>query len=684
MPTEHPDTGKPTWLFRCKYCDSIRRFRRTDGCSEFSNERQHISATNLVAHLNKCTRLPVEQKLKAVKARLNHPSEPETLTPAQASVASVFRSSPRALVQQPVAISNSLFRSTLIQGVVRDNYPLTFGEGRGMQQVFALTSPHFKLPSHQTMRTDLDKLYDILKGRVLHLLKSQDSRVVVTSDAWTSKTFAYSLGGVVITFIDKHWNYQEFVLDVVHLDADHTGVGMGQRLFKSLDCMGAAANVIASVTDNASNNQTMNAELSKRIREKYEISLRVDNMSVHACACIASYMRAIFTQLKAMDSLESDDMYAAVKSFEEGEVIENSAEVLEEEGRLRSEDCPPGHSGPPDNFDDDLSDLEVYEQPGDSISPQPSQRTPGSEPNNTLNCVQKVHEIAVHITSSAKRRKRMRNIIRALKLEPRAVIKSVRVRWNSILAEIRRALLLKPAFNQYVATLDEGKTGKQQTAARALKKKLTIKDEEWDIMDELVKILEYFESATRAFSVRGRTSLHSVLSTYALLRSKLFEARNRLSALFESEDPFGIIEALAAGERKLEKYFEMAKDNDLTLIASILHPGMRLAHFRDTKRWGSSGPLLTERGQKLLEFLYEDYRLDSQETMSPAGQSTELPGTLPAQKSWLDSLLDSPSEAINFALYPEELRDYFDGRYRYNGWGCFNMVEGARDPFPGP
>ncbi|KAL5637884.1 hypothetical protein ACGC1H_002229 [Rhizoctonia solani] len=71
---------------------------------------------------------------------------------------------------------------------------------------------------------------------------------------------------------------------------------------------------------------------------------------------------------------------------------------------------------------------------------------------------------------------------------------------------------------------------------------------------------------------------------------------------------------------------------------------------------------------KLLEFLYENYRLDSQElTTSPASQFTDLPDTLPAQKSWLDSLLDSPSEASNFALYSEELRDYFDGRYRYNG-----------------
>ena len=48
------------------------------------------------------------------------------------------------------------------------------------------------------------------------------------------------------------------------------------------------------------------------------------------------------------------------------------------------------------------------------------------------------------------------------------------------------------AFNQYVAMLDEGKSGKEQAFARGLKKKLTIRDEEWDMLAELVKILEVF------------------------------------------------------------------------------------------------------------------------------------------------------------------------------------------------
>ena len=91
-----------------------------------------------------------------------------------------------------------------------------------------------------------------------------------------------------------------------------------------------------------------------------------------------------------MDSLESDNMYAVVKSFEEGEIIENNAEVLEEELRLQQEGDPSGNPKILDDFEDDLSDMDVDEYPDNPIGSQPVKNTPNSESNVSLNCVQKV------------------------------------------------------------------------------------------------------------------------------------------------------------------------------------------------------------------------------------------------------------------------------------------------------
>lgn len=146
----------------------MRRLPRSDGCQEFLLEPKPVSASNLATHLRECQGILREQTLGPTRARSNRPFE--VLTPSQASLAAIFKSRNTIPKPTPTAITPSRFRSSLIQGVVRDNYPLTFGEGAGMQQVFYLLNPTVELPSHQTLRHDLDQLYDVLFSRVQHVL----------------------------------------------------------------------------------------------------------------------------------------------------------------------------------------------------------------------------------------------------------------------------------------------------------------------------------------------------------------------------------------------------------------------------------------------------------------------------------------------------------------------------------
>ncbi|CAE6447455.1 unnamed protein product [Rhizoctonia solani] len=196
-----------------------------------------------------------------------------------------------------------------------------------------------------------------------------------------------------------------------------------------------------------------------------------------------------------MDPVDVSDpeQYALVKSFDAGEVFEESAEVLEEEERFRDEDVLDTRVELAHNSDEECEDNEaiISSTNATSSGSQPSQSLSQSE----LNCVQKVHCITGDIISSSIHRKRMRDITRKLGIEQRAVITSVRVWWNSILAETRRAVLLKAAINQYVSSLDEGKRGASLPRARMMKKKWTITDEEWDALEELVRILELNNAA---------------------------------------------------------------------------------------------------------------------------------------------------------------------------------------------
>ena len=92
---------------------------------------------------------------------------------------------------------------------------------------------------------------------------------------------------------------------------------------------------------------------------------------------------------------------------------------------------------------------------------------------------------------------------------------------------------------------------------------------------------------------------------------------------------------------------------------------MRIKYFQDTQRWGNLGPQLVKRGHELLEYLYELYKLEiapGQLEVHPAPCSQTPTHNL----GWIDGLLNLTDET-NDSTFPEEIRNYLDGKYRYKG-----------------
>lgn len=78
-----------------------------------------------------------------------------------------------------------------------------------------------------------------------------------------------------------------------------------------------------------------------------------------------------------------------------------------------------------------------------------------------------------------------------------------------------------------------------------------------------------FEEATLSFSKKGKIRLPDVLPTYARLKADLRDSRDRLQKEYGlNRDPFGLLNAITEGDKKLEKYFKLARESDLALISS--------------------------------------------------------------------------------------------------------------------
>jgi hypothetical protein len=59
------------------------------------------------------------------------------------------------------------FRELLVKGIVEDDLPYSLGEKSGMSKLFKYLLPYgFTVASHQTVRRDLDTLYEKLSSKV--------------------------------------------------------------------------------------------------------------------------------------------------------------------------------------------------------------------------------------------------------------------------------------------------------------------------------------------------------------------------------------------------------------------------------------------------------------------------------------------------------------------------------------
>ncbi|KZV76175.1 hypothetical protein PENSPDRAFT_558246, partial [Peniophora sp. CONT] len=208
----------------------------------------------------------------------------------------------------------------------------------------------------------------------------------------------------------------------------------------------------------------------------------------------------------------------------------------------------------------------------------------------------------------------------------------MRVRWNSVQAELERAKLLRPAINAYLESLPNGLSGKKKAAALAKQKKLSVSVAGWEMIDTMVNILKVRTSlyalsqGTRDLSMSGVPTLCMVLPIFKSLEEHL---QTQISTLTESfkrtEDEFRIVDAVKLGLDKLSVYLEKATNSDYHLLAVVLNPQLRLQYFEDDTRWAPEVPV---RARALLEDLCRQY---SKKT--PAASTSDVRSAKPAAAS---------------------------------------------------
>ncbi|CAC5402662.1 unnamed protein product [Mytilus coruscus] len=149
--------------------------------------------------------------------RLKHPAESPAESPVKQFSIHSFINLPRKLNSD----TKEKITLAIAEMVVKDYLPLSFVEGDGFFNLMNIVAPEYKVPTRNTIKSRIAKLYDEQKKRLISEISSAKS-ASLTTDTWTSTaTESY----IIVTefHITDNWELKAYVLCTRAMPERHTG-----------------------------------------------------------------------------------------------------------------------------------------------------------------------------------------------------------------------------------------------------------------------------------------------------------------------------------------------------------------------------------------------------------------------------------------------------------------------------
>ncbi|KAE8662422.1 hypothetical protein F3Y22_tig00113337pilonHSYRG00037 [Hibiscus syriacus] len=148
-------------------------------------------------------------------------------------------------------------RKDIAEMVIVHEYPLVMLEHHGFRKFVVGLQPLFKVPSRNTLKNDILKIYDFEKEKTMRLLEKNRSKIAITTDMWTSSNQKKGFMSITSHLIDDNWEMQSRIMRFIYVPCSHTAEVLADVLYESL-CDWNIDRKISTVTvDNCSTNDLM-------------------------------------------------------------------------------------------------------------------------------------------------------------------------------------------------------------------------------------------------------------------------------------------------------------------------------------------------------------------------------------------------------------------------------------------
>ena len=111
--------------------------------------------------------------------------------PRQSTIRTAPNSSSSGIVGESMMVGNYAFnqeiaRKELAAMIILHEYPLSMVEHIGFRRFTSFLQPLFRVVFHNTLKSDILKIYKCEKTKTKTMLAKLQSRITITTDMWTS------------------------------------------------------------------------------------------------------------------------------------------------------------------------------------------------------------------------------------------------------------------------------------------------------------------------------------------------------------------------------------------------------------------------------------------------------------------------------------------------------------------
>ncbi|KAJ9112258.1 hypothetical protein QFC22_006342 [Naganishia vaughanmartiniae] len=435
------------------------------------------------------------------------------------------------------------FLAAVMKWIIVSGLPFTTIQNQHLQRAFIAANPAARLQSARSLCRKIEDTYDIVSERVTDLLRNSTAVIHYTHDSWTDSGKKNSYIGIYASFINKDYEYKEYLVRLLHMQGTHSGERIGDGLFNLFSKhLNIAGNLGPGTADNASNNITAAERLAVLLKSEYSYEFPSENLM--GCVCHIANLAAL-AYLEGESTLDATEYAYAQENIPEIRVMGQSAfwnpqlaegDGVEEEGS--------GDTGAEDREDEDLLDIDDDEE---MLEPWT-----GNSP------VDLVHQLGVFVHASPKRRAAFEKVRADRNPDtPKGLLplKDVATRWNSKEAAISRVLRLRETVEYFTTR------AKSDKCPRFNKK----------VFDALLRIqptLQIFLQITLDYSEVGANA-------YRVLPD-LVNAIDQITEIHEHPSVSTARKRSAqAACAKLSKYLERFLQNNWLCAAFALDPTVR-------------------------------------------------------------------------------------------------------------